>query len=76
LALYPAVMYVGLAVLTPIFRVQCVALWLGFDIECPIVGGGGEGRGGGVWEGGSSIQGNLFKIRIEGGGFAGKFTQD
>jgi hypothetical protein len=38
-------MYVGLAVLTPIFRVQCVALWLGFDIECPIHGGREEGEG-------------------------------
>ncbi len=53
---------------------------LGLTSSVPSMGGrGGGGRRGGEGErgeGGSSIQGNLFKIRIEGGGFAGKFTQD
>ncbi len=52
---------------------------LGLTSSVPSRGGRGGGRGrgeGGEGEGGSSIQGNLFKIRIEGGGFAGKFTQD
>ncbi len=50
---------------------------LGLTSSVPSMGEGeGRGRERGGGEGGSSIQGNLFKIRIEGGGFAGKFTQD